>query len=119
DIARDRTNSHTAAPSSVPRLAALPDRSHRFCQNALRHGSPGTVVGTGGRVTRAPARLNDKIPPGVPGVHQQDCRTTIPGRPARLWRADGADWRYANLDPAVDLGRGQWKLAPGSVASIR
>ena len=58
------------------------------------------------------------ISSAVPRLHQQDGRTEILRRQAGLWRAVRADRRHQGMDIAVDLGRGQWKLAAGNLAPI-
>src|SRR5439155_3645210 len=59
------------------------------------------------------------IPSTVPRLHQQDGRTEILRRQARLWRADRADRRYEGVDTAVDLGCREWQLAAGDLAAVR
>ena len=61
---------------------------------------------------------NRDISSAIPRLHQQDGRTEILRRQARLWRAVGADRRYQGLDIAVHLGRRQWKLASGNLAPV-
>ena len=118
DPARDRADAGAVATASVPRPAAASDRSHGFGEDALGNGSPDPAIGTEAGCAIPLERFDRGIPAEFPCVHEQGGGARIPRRQARLRRAGGADRRYPDLDPALHVGRGEWKLAAGSVACV-